>query len=84
MATGMDTVKQDTIMELAGKVEGMAGNLDDQMAEFLEGGARTTALESKPQPVLSPLNGIAERLEIAIRRLESAEQQFHQITNRIM
>ena len=83
MATGMDTVRQESIMELAGKLESMAGILDDQMAEFLEGGARTPMPESKPQPVLPALNGIAERLEIAARRLESATQQFHQITSRI-
>jgi len=86
MATGMgmETSKEPSIMELAGKVMDMATTLDDQMAEFLKGGRPPDCAEKSPQPVLSALNAIPERLEETARKIDSATNQFHRITNKIM
>jgi len=88
MATGMGidagtTSKEPAIMELAGKVLDMATTLDDQMAEFLEGGKPSDCAEKSPQPVLSALNAITVRLEETARKIDNATNQFHRITNKI-
>ena len=80
--TGMN--KEGTLMNLAGIVLEKASLLDNLMVEFLEGDKPTDCAESKPQLVRAPLNGIADRLDRTIERLESATKQFQSLKNKIM
>jgi len=81
--SGMATQKGTTLMEDAGKALDLSRNLSDQMDEFLHGG-RPESGESKPQPVLAPLEGVSERLDKIIYNLENATKMFHEITSKIM